>query len=86
MARAPRVSLRLASLGGLMSMLLHHTGVNEFRLDVQKGIRGAKLSHGRVLLPGRYPERFIVALNKENGVKLGFRFERPQGNFAEDPD
>eukprot|EP00434_Breviolum_minutum_P037156 symbB.v1.2.032934.t2/scaffold4026.1/size46687/2 len=32
----------------------------------------------------RYPERFIVALNKENGVKLGFRFERPQGNFAEE--
>ena len=32
----------------------------------------------------RFPERFIVALSKENGVKLGFRFERPQGNFAED--
>lgn len=32
----------------------------------------------------RFPERFIVALSKENGVKLGFRFERPQGNFAEE--
>lgn len=32
----------------------------------------------------RFPDRFIVALSKENGVKLGFRFERPQGNFSEE--
>ena len=36
------------------------------------------------LLCCRFPDRFIVALSKENGVKLGFRFERPQGNFSED--
>ena len=36
------------------------------------------------LLCCRFPNRFIVALSKENGVKLGFRFERPQGNFSED--
>lgn len=32
----------------------------------------------------RFPDRFIIGLSKENGSKLGFRFERPQGTFAEE--
>mmetsp|Transcript_31252 Transcript_31252/g.58694 ORF Transcript_31252/g.58694 Transcript_31252/m.58694 type:complete len:562 (-) Transcript_31252:222-1907(-) len=45
----------------------------------------AEMQERRVFLQlVRFPDRFVVGLSKESGIKLGFRFERPQGTFAEE--
>ena len=52
------------------------TGSSRFCIFVPGALRKLRLEL-------RFPDRFIVALSKENGRRLGFRFERPQGSFAE---